>query len=121
MNTVCATHLASRLRAMRNGEDSSLQDAMESEPRILEALWFIQARSHEQGGVKALTEELIAKFPQSVGHRVLYGRPGGSWPLDQALEVWHRLSTLAQREMTEFAEWASLNLDDQLTAAKVKK
>ncbi|MHC1762791.1 MAG: AAA family ATPase [Verrucomicrobiia bacterium] len=59
MNRIPAQALATKLKAVRELEYPDLAKQLQEQPRLLEALWFVQAISMRPGGLPLFCESLI--------------------------------------------------------------
>ena len=60
---ICPLVVAEKLRAIRQLEFPALAEQIESCPRLVEMLWFIQWKSHQPGGLPKFARELVEEMP----------------------------------------------------------
>jgi len=82
--------VARRIASAR--EDEKLTEVFIADPRIREALWFIQAASLKPRGLELLTNKLITRFPERLGTTSMRGW----WKQKrltkaQTLQLWNEL------------------------------
>lgn len=78
-----------------NGTAVAFKAALQEDPQARELLFFLQALSLREGGVKRIARELVAVFPERIGtptmHRVAC-RPGKRLTKEQCREISRELS-----------------------------
>jgi hypothetical protein len=79
--------VAGKLAAAANLSQPELADALDDDPRLVEALWFLQWISMQPGGFKEWTPGFIKESADCIGPSALVNAPG---PLTEkvALEIW---------------------------------
>lgn len=83
--------VAAKLARADNLEDPRLAKQIESNPRLVELLWFIQWRSFQPGGLDAMVNDLLAGYPDRFVTEAMKaaGPPRKNrYDLAQCLAVW---------------------------------
>jgi len=119
MNTICPLVLAEKFQRIRNLDAPDLAKAIQEQPRIPEALRFIQDASHQPGGLQKLSDELRAQFEDQFASEAMLaaGPPrNGRWTLKQCLPVWQaerreEIIPYRPRWGRRFNDWADMNIE----------
>ncbi len=83
--------LAAKLAAVANREAPGFAAELDQCPRLVEALWWIQWKSIQPGGLPALVEELVRSSPERFVTKAMQdiGSPrGGLYSFHDMLAVW---------------------------------
>ncbi|MBE0545723.1 MAG: ATP-binding protein [Verrucomicrobia bacterium] len=83
--------LALKLAAADSLQNQRLADQLAENPRLVEALWFVQWKSLQPGGLRAFSEELLTAFPDQFVTKTMLalGRPRRDrYTPEQCWAVW---------------------------------
>src|SRR6266446_3906800 len=91
MTPISAEILVSKMVAVQNGDYPRIAEQLAATPRLEEALWFIQWKSRQPGGLMKLAADLALSHDDRMGFKIIweYGYPfDDKWTMDQCLTVW---------------------------------
>ena len=109
MRQIDPERMAEMLHKARRGEDgtSGLCDLLDTQPRIAEALVFIQWWDMQPGGANEKIKNFLDKHGEAIGTRAMRDAGAGPWSMEQARVIW---DDMRQREgfyNRDFKEWAA--------------
>lgn len=124
MTPISPEILAAKLQTVRHGDYPRIAQQIASTPRLTEALWFIEWKSRQPGGLKALSDELLTgdRYPRGFPPLWEFGYPPDDrWTPEQCLTVWRAL--IAKKDLPslfrEFEAFANAYIDAKVTAEAV--
>lgn len=125
MNLIRPEILAAKLQRIRNLEMPDIDAQLKDFPRLLEALWFIEAMGRRPGGLPALVQEMIKQFPQRFGCVSMRGSKwrAGAPPcaVEQCLPVWQYHAGCGNQWFPqEYQDWLVAFISDTTTAEQLR-
>ncbi len=125
--TINAEAVAAKIQSLQTPRGSIFAMWVKDNPRLIEALLFLQWHSHQSGGLDAFREELLQHSAEWLGNEAMLkaGVPqSGAWTLDEMIPVWQSI----KRDGTDrysltsgFRDWLAANVFESVPVAEWKK
>lgn len=90
--------VASQIAALRRLAFPSMQAVMEQQPRTIEALWFIQWRSMQPGGLEKFAQELLEFISPRLATKSMRGYGSRKYTEAECLAVWEEMPGTGELE-----------------------